>query len=265
MLGLERGEVRLDDGPVAACDRAGELEAVRDRALHQRNERLRRHARILEQPRCRAVERDEVVRGDRGTRVVERAGAVREVEGTQAECLGQLPPERPRLAGLRGDRGPGAVELLRPAFEGEGLQWMDREPALVRVERRERGRAAHMRDPGAGLDRVRRLRDRPVGDAEQDEVGRLLAQLDTALAQAGGHRRADTAATDHVDAVDHFSLQLPRGCRAGRSLTGGCDAPFERRLHLRPVVVDHRVPGGIAPLTLADDHVLAVDALELGR
>ena len=37
---------------------------------------------------------------------------------------------------------------------------------------------------------------------------------------------------------------------------------LEARLHLRPVVVDHRVPRRVAPLAAADEHVLAEDALE---
>ena len=45
----------------------------------------------------------------------------------------------------------------------------------------------------------------------------------------------------------------------------GLEPPLQRGLHRGPVVVDHRVPGGVAPLAAADDHVPAVDALELRR
>src|SRR6476469_5880778 len=37
---------------------------------------------------------------------------------------------------------------------------------------------------------------------------------------------------------------------------------FEPRLHLRPVVVDHRVPGRVTPLAAAHELVLTRDALE---
>src|SRR3954451_20457273 len=60
-------------------------------------------------------------------------------------------------------------------------------------------------------------------------------------------------------------LQFRSGYRALRSLAFGLQTAFERRFHPGPVVVDHRVPGRVPALTAADDHVLAVDALELGR
>src|SRR5579875_1152312 len=50
----------------------------------------------------------------------------------------------------------------------------------------------------------------------------------------------------------------------GRSLPPP-EPPLEARLHLRPVVVDHRVPRRVAPLAAADEHVLAEDPLEPRR
>jgi hypothetical protein len=69
-------------------------------------------------------------------------------------------------------------------------------------------------DPRARLDRPRDLRDRAVRHAEEDELRTVLAQLDAPRAQAGGQRRADAAATDHVDAFHHLALQFHRGYRA---------------------------------------------------
>ena len=166
--------MRLDRRPVAARDRAGQLEAVLDRAAHQRLERLRRRACGLEEERRRALERDDVVRREHGAGVVERARRVGELERPQAEQLGELRPLLDGLGGLAGDRGPGAVELLGPARARERLQRVDAEAALVRGERGERRRAAHVRDPRAGLDAGRDLGDRAVGNAEQHEL-RLVA------------------------------------------------------------------------------------------
>src|SRR4051794_21096346 len=78
---LERGAVAVDGCPVTACDRARQLEAVLDRARHQRHERLRRCARFVEEPGGGAVERDEEVGCDRRARVVGGAPVVPELEG----------------------------------------------------------------------------------------------------------------------------------------------------------------------------------------
>src|SRR5581483_2363653 len=102
----------------------------------------------------------------------------------------------------------------------------------------------------------------PVRDAEEDELRPVRSDLDPALLEAGSHRRADTAATDHVHAFHHLALQFRRGYRARRSLAFAAQTPLERNLDARPVVVDHRVPGRVAALAAAHDHVLAVDALE---
>src|SRR5207253_10227734 len=97
-----------------------------------------------------AMEGDEVVRGDRGARVVERPGLVRERERLQAEHARELEAERPGLVSLGGDGRPGAVELLRTSRAGERLQRVKREAPLVRVERRERCGAADVGDPLRG-------------------------------------------------------------------------------------------------------------------
>ncbi len=82
-------------------------------------------------------QRDEVVRGDRGARVVGVALLVRERERLEAERPREPEAVLAGLVALRGHRREGAVELLGPAGEGERLQRMDAEAARVRVERRE--------------------------------------------------------------------------------------------------------------------------------
>ncbi len=210
----DRLAVRLDGLPVAALDRAGQLEAVLDRAPHQRLERLRRRAGCREELGRDPVQRDEVVRGDRGARVVERPRVVGELERPQAEQLRELEAERAGLVGLGGDRRPGAVELLGPARARERLQRVEREAPLVRVERRERRRAADVRDPAVSRGQSPgHVPNGRVRHAEQRQLA-VLAQGDAALLEPSGQRRADAAATDHVHAFDHLKLQLRSGCRA---------------------------------------------------
>ena len=150
------------------------------------------------------MERDQVVRGDCGARVVERPRLVRELERSQAEHLGDLETERAPLVGLRGDRGPGAVELFRPSRARERLQRVQRKPPRVRIQRGERRRPADVSDParpeGLSLGHVPNGR---VRDAEQGDLGVALDEQ-IALLEARGNCRADPAATDDVHASDHL-------------------------------------------------------------
>ena len=115
----------LHGRPVAALDRTGQLEAVLDRAAHQRLQRLGRRACRGDQACSCLVQRDQVVRRDRGPRVVERPLGVGELERLQPEQARQLEPELERLVRLGGDRRPGTVELLGPSRACERLQGMD--------------------------------------------------------------------------------------------------------------------------------------------
>ena len=222
MLVVQRREVRLDDRPVAARDRAGQLEAVLDRARHQRDEPFGRRARVLEQPRGRAVEGDDVVRGDGRARVVERARRVGEVERLQPERLGEPPAERACLLVLRRHRRPGAVELLRPARQRERLQRVNGEAALVRIERCQRGRAADVRDPRPRLDRFRYLRDRPVGHAKEHELG--------VVARSSRPRSRRRAATADPTRPRPITLTLfISACSSPHGGTGHADSSARRR------------------------------------
>src|SRR6059058_4643655 len=65
--------------------------------------------------------------------------------------------------------------------------------------------------------------------------------------------------------VSNTKLQFRSGYRAPRMLLLRREPALERGLHLRPLVVDDAVPGGVATDLAADEHVLAMDPLELGR
>ena len=141
--------------------------------------------------------------------MVERSAGVREDERLETEQLGELCRDLDGLLALAGHRGPRAVELLGPAVERERLQRMQREAPLVRPEGREWRSAARVRDPGTGLDVGRNGRDRPVGNAQEHEVGAVLAQCDTALEQSRAHRAPDASPRPDDDrVVDHSVLQF---------------------------------------------------------
>ena len=159
------------------------------------------------------MQRDEVIRGDRGACVVERSRVVRQLEGPQAQCFGEPEAGAPRFLRLARDGGPGAVELLGAARARERLERMEPEPSLVRLECRQWRGTGNVCDPGSDVDRAGDVCDRPVGHAEQDELGRL-ARGDVPLAEASGDGRADAAGADDLDAAEHFELQFRSGYRA---------------------------------------------------
>src|SRR5207247_7467902 len=74
-------------------------------------------------------------------------------------------------------------------------------------------------DPGSDRDRAGDVCDRPVGHAEQYELGRL-ARGDVPRAEASGDGRADAAGADDLDAAEHFELQFRSGYRACEAYTG---------------------------------------------
>ena len=181
------------------------------------------------EPRGRP-ESDEVVGRERGAGVVGGAVRVVELERSQAERLGEPEADGARLVGLGGDRAPGAVELLWAARLGERLQRMQPEPAHVRVERRERSGSAHVRDPRAERDLGRDLGDRPVGDAEEDELGlvgveaRRRARASRALTAEPTRPLAPT-----IRMLSIISwLQFPFGIPGSRSVASRAYFPASR-------------------------------------
>src|SRR6188472_1705491 len=86
-------------------------------------------------------------------------------------------------------------------------------------------------------------------------------------------RRAATALPTRPRAPMTLTLSImslapvPRGYRARCSIPPGGgrlvpQTPRQAALDRRPLVVEHRVPGAVAVLSAADEHVLAVDTLE---
>ena len=178
----------------------------------QRVERLGRRAGRLEQRAGRRAERDEVVRGDRGARVVGGAVArrrARTAAGRASRRASSRAPAPRRVSAVTAAQAPSSCSGPRPVRER--LQRVEAEAPLVRVERGERRRAADVRDPRARRDRRRDLGDRPVGNAEEDELRRRRpSSADAALGEPGAHRRADAAArADDSDALDHCVAPVP--------------------------------------------------------
>src|SRR5829696_5140475 len=99
---------------------------------------------------------------------------------------------------------------------------MEAEAASVRNRRQRRG-PARVTDP-LGHDECLTLGsggDCAVRNAQQDDLGVVLAQRDAPLLEASGDGRADTATADHVHGFDRHWLQFRFGYRARRSLAPG--------------------------------------------
>ena len=219
-------QVPLDRLPVAALDRAGQLEAVLDRPPHQRVERLGRRSRRLEQRAGRVAERDEVVGGDRGAGVVGGAILVGERERAQAEGLGE--PGRDA-------RAPRRSRPSRPPRRRRAAPAPRRRVNVCSgctLKRRVWGASAASgvapltcATHGPGATYAADLADRAVGDAEEDELGLARVEREPALEQARSDRRADAAAADHVDTFDHaVRAPVPRadtGLRSSVTNRGG--------------------------------------------
>jgi hypothetical protein len=217
----DRGQVSLDRRPVASDMRARRREAVLDRPAHERLESFRWCAGRAHELRRGLVERDEEARRDGCARVVEGPVLVREREGLEAEQVRELETGcEPRFV-LGRDRGPRAVELFGAARVRKRLERVEAEAAAVRCEGVERGHTARVSDPAAGGNGRRRLRYRPVGNAEQHEVGTGAGELTARRARRYAARKprgdggADSAAADHADGFEvQRSLQFRSGYRA---------------------------------------------------
>src|SRR5215213_6677047 len=211
----DRLPMPLDGLPVAARDRARQLEAVLDRPPNQREQGLRRRAGRLHELGGDAVEGDEVARGECGPGVVEHALGVVEVERPEPERPREPEAALARLRGLGRDGGPGSVELLGPAGARERLQRMNAEAQLVRRERAQRCRSAHVGNPRARVEGTRHGRDGRIGYANQHQLGVVVEQGDAALAQAGRNRGPGSARADDLNRLERLSsLQFPSGYRA---------------------------------------------------
>ena len=198
----ERREVGVDGGPVAARDRAGQLEAVVDRPAHQRQQRLGRRAGGLERADGRLMQRYEEIGRHRRATVVQHARIVGEAKRPQAELPGEPVRARRPLVGVGGHGGPGAIDLLRAARARKRLEWMHTEASRVRCEGCQRRGAADVRDPGPDRNPARDVRDGRVGHAEQHEVSGLVGEPPT-LEEARGDGCASAAPSDHLNTLEH--------------------------------------------------------------
>ena len=148
-----------------------------------------------------------------------------ELEGPEPKRLGEPESDRSCLVRLGGDRAPGAVELLGAPTLRERLERVHREPPLVRVELGKRCRAAHVGDPGSDVDLSCNIGDRAVGNAQENECRLVVVQPQAALSEPSAHRRADAAArADHMNAVDHWSLQFRGRIPGSRRVAPCCSA-----------------------------------------
>lgn len=91
---------------------------------------------------------------------------------------------------------------------------MHREATLVRVERFQRGGAADVRDPRARPDRARDLGDRPIGDAQKDELTALGEHGDAPLAQARSESLTGAPSADDGDRSNQTRSSSEGGYRA---------------------------------------------------
>ena len=181
----------------------------------------------------------------RGRRTLRRRRA-----GTaRARACGRA-SRRPRcaLVALGGDRGERAVELLRACAPRVNVcsGWRPKRRSCG-VERGERRRAAHVRDPRPGLDRGRDLGDRAVGDAEEDELRARRVQ-GRRPARAGARRSPTRRVQRRSHELSRSSAWLQFRCRipGRRSVALATEAAQQVRPHRRPLVVEHAVPRRVA-------------------
>jgi len=200
---MDRRQMRVDSRPVASRNGPRELETVVDGASHQRQQSFRRSAGLFEEAARQAMERDEIVRGHRRSRVVEDPCLIAEFEWAQPQLLREPEAARARVVGFGGHGRPRAVELFGSSGAGEGLQRMDAETSHMRCERGERGRSADMRHPWARRDVGCHVPNRRIWHAQQDEIRLLLVQGDAPLAKSRADRRSDAAVADNPDGGEH--------------------------------------------------------------
>ena len=227
-LAPDRRDVRVDGRPVAARDRAGQLEAVLDRARAS----AARAPRAARPPpraasRRRAAERDEVVRRDRGARVVERA------RRSSARSNGRRPSVSASQSPRARASSVSAVTAAHAPSSCSGPRARVSVCSGWTPKRRSCGSSAASgvapltcatHGPGS-IDR-RDLGDRAVGHAEQRRApARPSSQRDAALAQARGDRRADAAGADDGDSLEHVVAPVPRW------IPGTGSVPSERHVY----------------------------------
>ena len=86
----------------------------------------------------------------------------------------------------------------------------------MRAERLQGSRAADVRDPRARPDRARHLGDRPIGNAQKDELAAFGEHGDVALAQARYEGLTGAPSADDGDRSNQTRSSSERGYRAAR-------------------------------------------------
>ena len=216
----------LHGRPVPTHVWPGGGEPVFHRPAHQREECFRGRARRAEDVGRRLVECDEEAGRDGRARVVERTRGVGQHERLKAEEAGGREARLERFVGLCAHSGPRAVELLGPARERERLERMDGEAPLMRLKRRERARAAGVRDPGPDRELGGHVRHGAVGHAEQDELGVAAGEVAAcdrgreALGELGRYGTADAAGADDACGSDVHSRSSSRGIPGANESSG---------------------------------------------
>src|ERR1700675_2498467 len=121
--------------------------------------------------------------------------------------------------------------------------------------------------PRPNLDLGGHRRDRPIRDAEENELRVRVANAKAALGEPSAHRGADAATRAHdSDALDHCPAPVTEW-DTGQPECSSHQLPrrkpcFETHAHSRPVVVDNAVPSTVSVFALAHEHVLAMYPLE---
>ncbi len=200
--------MRIDRRPIAPRDGTGQIEAVLDGPRHERHDRRFRCADFGQQASGDVVQRDEEVAADDGGGVVQGAVRVGDLERSEPKGIRQPPGAGHGLGALGADGAPGPVQLLRPAVAGQGLERVNAEAKLVRIQGGQAGRPAHVRDPRPNHEVRRHLADGRVRHAEDDElrIGVWLATIgdaQVALDETSPDRATRAAGADHVHGLEH--------------------------------------------------------------
>ncbi len=135
--------------------------------------------------------------------MIQTARIVAQVKRQQTQSLRQPSAAGAGVVGVGSYGRPRPVELLGAAITGKRLQRVDAEPADVRMERVEPGRAAHVRDPRSDFDAGGDSGNRRIRHAQQDEIRAVISKRDAALAKPSRNGRADATTTDDADVLEH--------------------------------------------------------------
>ena len=203
------GEMRVDGGPVAARDRPGQLEAVVDRAPHQRQQRFGRRPRRHERARRRPIQRDEVVRGHRRAGVIEHAPVVAEVErAADPAPWPATPPARDASASspVTAAHAPSSCSGPRPRTNVCSGWTLKRVVCGASAASGVAPLMCAIHGPGA-IDRATSAMAES-GHAQQDELRVAIVEDVAALEQTGGDGGSEASAPDRREWCETLTAYL---------------------------------------------------------